>query len=93
MIKITIKTKKSSRFAQISDLSLGVNRNLPSEGVIHSFEVDRGDDFLSTLDKFLKMNKMDTSDILSIFVDCQEQEDSVSCRIVKASVEAIKLSK
>ena len=61
-------------------------------GDIHSFFVDRGDDFLSTLDKFLKMNKISLSDLLSFFVDCGEKEESVSCRVVKASVEAIKLT-
>ncbi len=61
-------------------------------GDIHSFWFNRGDDFLSTLDKFLKMNRIGLSDLLSISVDCPGHEDSVSCRVVKASAEAIILS-
>ena len=63
-------------------------------GDIHSFELDRGDDFLSTLDNFLKKNKMgNISTNMSINVDCGDLEDSISCRIAKISAEAIKLTK
>jgi len=63
-------------------------------GLIHSFSLERGDDFLSTLDKFLKKNKMGSiSTNMSINVDCGDLKDSISCRIAKISAEAIKLTK
>jgi hypothetical protein len=64
------------------------------DGLIHSLDLRRGDDFLSTLDKFLKKNTMgDISTNMSIFIDCGDSEDSISCRIAKISLEAIKLIK
>lgn len=60
------------------------------DGVIHSFSVERDREFLSTLDKFLKKNRMSLSDFFDIRVDCGELEDSASCKIAKISVEAIK---
>lgn len=62
-------------------------------GVIHSFVMERNKDFLSTLDKFLKKNRIVLSDFLDISVDCGELEDSASCKIAKISVEAIKSAK
>ncbi len=62
--------------------------------LIHSFNLERGDDFLSTLDKFLKKNTMGSiSTNMSISIDCGDFEDSISCRIAKISLEAIKLTK
>lgn len=60
--------------------------------LINSFEVEREDDFLSTLDKFLKIDRIGLSDLLSISVDCQGQDDSISCRMAKVSAEAISLA-
>ena len=62
-------------------------------GLIHSFKIDRGDDFLSTLDNFLKKNRMVISGFVSIEVDCGDFEDSISCRIAKISAKTIKLAK
>ncbi len=61
-------------------------------GDIHSFFLDRGSDFLSTLDKFLKMTKIELSDLLFISVDCQDSDSSISCRIAKISAKAIELT-
>ncbi len=63
------------------------------KGNIHNFFLNRGDDFLSTLDKFLKMHKINLSDFVDVSVDCKDFESSVSCRIAKISAEAIKLIK
>lgn len=60
------------------------------EGVIHSFGIERDQELLSTLDKFLKKNKMSLSDFFDIHIDCGELEDSASCKIAKISIEAIK---
>jgi len=62
------------------------------KGVIHSFDLDRGEDLLSTLDKFLKMNRIDLRDLSNFSVDCGAHEDSISCRMAKSAIEAIKLS-
>jgi len=63
-------------------------------GLIHSFFLKRGDDFLSTLDKFLKKNTIGSiSTNMSISIDCGDFEDSISCKIAKISLEAIKIIK
>ncbi len=61
-------------------------------GLIHSFNLKKGDDFLSTLDKFLKKNKIVISGFVSIEVDCGSFGDSVSCKIAKISIKTIKLA-
>lgn len=57
-------------------------------GVIHSFSLEKDEDFVYTLDKLLKKNKLSVSDCKKLSVSC-EQEESMQCRIVTASAAAI----
>lgn len=49
-----------------------------------------GDDFLSTLDIFLKKHKLSIASVKKVSAFCESKE-SMSCRIVNSSIETIKL--
>lgn len=49
----------------------------------YELDLQKGEDVLMALDKFLKKNKLDDTYFEKVKVDCPGQEDSVSCRIVK----------
>ncbi len=57
-----------------------------------SLRLEKKEDFLSALDKFLKTNKMSLSDLDKFKVNCQEFENSVSCRVVKIIAKGIELA-
>ncbi|OGD24437.1 hypothetical protein A2Z10_02605 [Candidatus Azambacteria bacterium RBG_16_47_10] len=56
--------------------------------VIHSFSLEKDEDFVYILDKFLKKNKLSVSDCKKLSVSCA-QEESMLCRIVTVSAAAI----
>ena len=55
----------------------------------YEFSVSDGRDFLSTLDKFLKGNKLDLSQGKRVSVLCARDE-STQCRAAKAAAAAIR---
>ena len=58
------------------------------KGVIHTFSLEKGDDFLYTLDNFLKKHKLVVSSLKKVSVLC-EDEGSMLCRIVKTIASGI----
>ena len=58
------------------------------KGVIHMFSLEKGDDFLYTLDNFLKKHKLVVSSLKKVSVLC-EDEGSMLCRIVKTIASGI----
>ena len=60
-----------------------------TNGRKYGFSVLEGRDFLSTLDKFLKENKLDVSQVKRVSVLCARDE-STQCRAVKAAAAAIR---
>lgn len=58
------------------------------KGVIHTLAIEKGDDFLYTLDKFLKRHKLVVSSLKRVSILCASEE-SMLCRIVKAIVSGI----
>ena len=61
------------------------------KGVIHTFSLEKEDDFLYTLDKFLKRHKLVVSSFKKVSVLC-ENEGSMSCRVVKTIASGITFS-
>jgi hypothetical protein len=59
----------------------------------YSLEVKNGEDFLISLDKFLKKNKIDRSEIKSFKVDFLKEESLITKRIISIIIRAINLSK
>ena len=55
------------------------------KGVIHTLSLEKGNDFLYTLDKFSKRHKLVVSSLKEVSVLC-ENEELMLCRIVKAIV-------
>lgn len=49
----------------------------------YSLDIERGQDVLMALDKFLKSNKLEITYLKNVKVDCFEMKDSVSCRVLK----------
>ena len=58
------------------------------KGVIHTFSLEKGDDFLYTLDNFLKKHKLVVSRFKKVSVRC-EDEGSMLCRIAKTIASGI----
>jgi len=59
----------------------------------YSLEIKKGEDFLISLDKFLKKNKIDRSEIKSFKVDFLKEESLITKRIISIIIRAITLSK
>lgn len=49
----------------------------------YQLDLQRGDDVLVALDNFLKSNRLDDTYFQKVKIDCLDQKESVSCRIVK----------
>ncbi len=58
------------------------------KGVIHTLSIEKGDDFLYALDKFLKRHKLVVSSLKKVSILC-ENEESMPCRIAKAITSGI----
>ncbi|MCR4322934.1 MAG: hypothetical protein NUV61_02505 [Candidatus Azambacteria bacterium] len=58
------------------------------KGVIHRLSIEKGDDFLCALDKFLKRHKLVVLSLKEVSVLC-ENEESMPCRIAKAIASGI----
>ena len=58
------------------------------KGVIHTFSLEKGDDFIYMLDKFLKKHKLVVSSLKKVSVHCGD-EGSMLCRIVKTIASGI----
>ncbi|MBI1754904.1 hypothetical protein HY250_01655 [Candidatus Azambacteria bacterium] len=62
---------------------------IAKNGRTYGFFVPGRDDFLSTLDNFLKKNTLDTSLLKRVSVFCIPKE-STGCRVAKASIAALR---
>ena len=56
--------------------------------VIHKLEIVKGDEFLSTLDIFLKKHKLNFTDLYDISVECVDGE-VMACRLAKVFSSAL----
>lgn len=59
----------------------------------YTFSVAHGADFLSTLDKFLKRNKLDLLSLEKIEVNCGAHGESVGCRAARSAARAIEFAR
>lgn len=56
--------------------------------VIHRLEIVKGDEFLSTLDIFLKKHKLNFTDLYDISAECIDGE-VMACRLAKVTSAAL----
>ena len=56
---------------------------------IFTLKTNEKDEFLSTLDNFLKKHKLKIANMKKVAILCENKE-SMSCRITNSSIEAIK---
>ncbi len=59
----------------------------------YQFKLQKGEDFLISLDKFLKKNKIDRSEIEDLKANFSLEESLISRRIILTTIKTIKLAK
>lgn len=59
----------------------------------YQFKLQKGEDFLISLDKFLKKNKIDRSEIEDLKANFSLEESLISRRIILITIKTIKLAK